>query len=74
MRATKRTIARHPERILDAPGLLDDYYLNLLDWSSNNVVAIALNKSVFLWNAATGDVDELCTTEPSDYVSAFDFF
>ena len=26
------------ERILDAPDLVDDYYLNLLDWSSNNVV------------------------------------
>ena len=27
-----------PERILDAPDLTDDYYLNLLDWSSTNTV------------------------------------
>ena len=33
-----RTIPQAPERILDAPDLLDDYYLNLVDWSSTNVV------------------------------------
>jgi hypothetical protein len=27
-----------PEKVLDAPDLTDDYYLNLLDWSSQNVV------------------------------------
>ena len=27
-----------PERILDAPDITDDYYLNLLDWSSLNTV------------------------------------
>ena len=37
-----RPIPTAPERILDAPELLDDYYLNLLDWSSDNVVAVAL--------------------------------
>jgi hypothetical protein len=33
-----RSLPQAPERILDAPELLDDYYLNLLDWSSQNVV------------------------------------
>ena len=28
------------EKILDAPGMADDYYLNLLDWSNQNVLAI----------------------------------
>ena len=32
-----RHIPQAPERILDAPELLDDYYLNLLDWGKNNV-------------------------------------
>lgn len=39
---TERTISKTPERILDAPNLVDDYYLNLLDWSRNNVVAVGL--------------------------------
>ena len=30
----RRRIQTAPERVLDAPGLADDYYLNLLDWSS----------------------------------------
>lgn len=33
-----RNVPQAPERILDAPDLVDDYYLNLLDWGSNNVV------------------------------------
>ena len=33
-----RALPQHPDKILDAPELLDDYYLNLLDWGPNNVV------------------------------------
>ena len=55
--------ARHiPQRCvktLDAPELLDDFYLNLLDWSSVNVLAIALGRAVYLWNAETEAVDQL---------------
>jgi len=42
----QRYIAQAPERILDAPELLDDFYLNLLDWSEKNIVAIALGHTV----------------------------
>jgi cell division cycle protein 20 (cofactor of APC complex) len=54
-----RAIPQTAERVLDAPDLLDDYYLNLLDWSSLNTVAVALGPAVFLWNATTGEVEEL---------------
>ena len=37
---TFRAVPSAPERILDAPDLVDDYYLNLLDWSSTNVVSV----------------------------------
>ncbi len=33
-----RAVPQQPERILDAPDLVDDYYLNLLDWGSTNSV------------------------------------
>ena len=136
-----RHVPSSQERILDAPDLVDDYYLNLLDWSSNNVVraprgrhagraalhararagvrglparqgalpraagwlegrwstagaprpsapfhlnpppppapapapqiAVALGASVYLWNAGTGSVEELCTCKnEGDYVSS----
>ncbi|KAM0050166.1 putative transcription factor WD40-like family [Helianthus debilis subsp. tardiflorus] len=51
------------ERTLDAPDLLDDYYLNLLDWGSSNVLAIALGCTVYLWDAADGNTSELVTTD-----------
>ena len=35
---TSRYIPQSPERILDAPELLDDYYLNLLDWNAENIL------------------------------------
>ncbi len=60
-----RHIAAQPERVLDAPGLVDDYYLNLLDWSSQNQVAVALGSSVYLWNAADGSIDELLQLDTS---------
>ena len=50
---TPRTIPVQPERILDAPDLVDDFYLNLLDWSNKNIVAIALSTRVFFWNDTT---------------------
>lgn len=66
-----RHIPTTQERILDAPDLVDDYYLNLLDWSSSNVIAVALGATVYLWNAGTGSVEELCTCKnEGDYVSS----
>ncbi|KAF9172302.1 ubiquitin-protein transferase activating protein [Mortierella sp. AD010] len=57
----KRTILTSPEKVLDAPGLMDDYYLNLLDWSCTNMIAIGLDKSVFIWDAESGHAESLVT-------------
>ncbi len=38
----QRIINPSAEKILDAPDIKDDYYLNLLDWSSKGVLAIGL--------------------------------
>lgn len=46
-------------RVLDAPNLQDDFYLNLVDWSQSNQLAVALGTSVYIWNANTVDVSEL---------------
>jgi cell division cycle 20-like protein 1 (cofactor of APC complex) len=39
---SKRNIHLSPEKVLDAPEIKDDYYLNLLDWSSKGVLSIGL--------------------------------
>lgn len=66
----RRRIATAPERVLDAPGLIDDYYLNLLDWSSGNQVAIGLERNVYVWSADEGTVSCLLETSPDTYVSS----
>ena len=72
--AQPRKFSRHipnaPERILDAPELLDDYYLNLLDWSSTNVLGVALGASVYLWNANDGSIDQLMETSADSHVTS----
>jgi cell division cycle protein 20 (cofactor of APC complex) len=47
------------ERILDAPGFADDYYLNLVDWGSSNRVAIGLGDLGYVWDAESGGVTAL---------------
>ncbi|KAH7294178.1 hypothetical protein KP509_28G059500 [Ceratopteris richardii] len=70
-RKSYRHIPHLPERILDAPELVDDYYLNLLDWSSKNVLAVALGTAVYLWNAESGAISQLMqTSEDDDYVTS----
>lgn len=58
-----RCIPQTSERTLDAPDLQDDFYLNLLDWGANNVVAIALANTVYLWDATNSTASELVTID-----------
>ena len=48
-----RKINKMPFKVLDAPQLQDDFYLNLVDWSCQNVLAVGLNRSVYIWSACT---------------------
>jgi cell division cycle protein 20 (cofactor of APC complex) len=57
--AKKRSPPYVPDRVLDAPGFRDDYYLNLIDWSSENRVAIALGDVTYVWDAESGTVNGL---------------
>jgi len=68
-----RKIATQPERVLDAPGMVDDFYLNLLSWSCQNAVAVALEASTYIWKADTGAVVQLGECPEGTYVSSVDF-
>ncbi|OMO83289.1 hypothetical protein CCACVL1_11452 [Corchorus capsularis] len=46
--AHKRPIPQGPYDTWDAPGLVDDFRLNLLDWGSSDMKAIALGNRVYL--------------------------
>ena len=69
-RRAPRKIARSPFKVLDAPALQDDFYLNLVDWSSSNVLAVGLGTCVYLWSACTSKVTKLCELAPNDSVAS----
>ncbi|KAL0452830.1 UNVERIFIED_CONTAM: protein FIZZY-RELATED 3 [Sesamum latifolium] len=51
-----RKVPKTPHKVLDAPALQDDFYLNLVDWSSQNVLAVGLGTCVYLWSASNSKV------------------
>ena len=55
---------------MDAPALQDDYYLNLIDWSTQNILGVGLSSSVYLWNANNSKVNKLCDLGMSDSVTS----
>lgn len=44
-RKEQRKIGKQPLKILDAPGLIDDFYCSLVDWSATNFVAIGTSRN-----------------------------
>lgn len=57
--AGRRRVPTAPERVLDAPAIVPDFYVNLLHWSSQNMIAIALQSAVYAWNSETGETQML---------------
>ncbi|KAJ3119864.1 substrate-specific activator of APC-dependent proteolysis [Physocladia obscura] len=55
-----RVIFKSPYKVLDAPELQDDFYLNLVDWSTANILGVGLGSCVYLWNAQSSVVTKLC--------------
>ncbi|KAL6120915.1 APCC activator protein CDH1 [Nucleospora cyclopteri] len=74
-RVETRFIPTTPFRILDAPGIINDYYLNLLDWHKETVT-IALKDTLYAYSVETKEVNELlsCSGNNSSYISAIKAF
>lgn len=70
-----RKINPKPYKILSAPNLMDDFYLNLLDWSSRNDIAVGLGNTVGLWSTNQTQESILCSyeNELNKYVSSVIF-
>lgn len=56
---SERKIASTPFKVLDAPNLQDDFYLNVVDWSSNHNLAVGLGQALYIWNYHTNQVKKL---------------
>ncbi|KAK6461063.1 substrate-specific activator of APC-dependent proteolysis [Scheffersomyces coipomensis] len=68
-----RNISKVPYRVLDAPELSDDFYLNLVDWGAQDILAVGLGDSVYLWDGATQSVDRLCNLSNKDKVTSLNW-
>lgn len=55
------------DKVLDAPDMQDNFYYDLLDWSSNNILAVALEKSIIFYDTETENISKI---EASNFVSA----
>ncbi len=71
--AKARKIRSAAERVLDAPGMVDDYYLNLVDWSCENIVGVGLGESAYIWRADKGSVHHITDAPTGSYVSSVSF-
>jgi len=58
-RRSSRNVSKWPYRILEAPGLADDFYLNLVDWDINGV-AFGLVSCVYVYDCEGGDSRKVC--------------
>lgn len=46
----KSTPNSKPYKILDAPDLQDNFYYNILDWGSKNIISVALSTNLYLFD------------------------
>lgn len=65
-----RKIPKVPFKVLDAPALQDDFYLNLIDWNTENMLAVGLASCIYLWSAFTSKVTKLCDLGLNDSVTS----
>jgi cell division cycle 20-like protein 1, cofactor of APC complex len=69
-RRQPRPISKVPYKVLDAPELADDFYLNLVDWGSANILGVGLGSCVYMWNSSSGKVTQLCKLPDNDLVTS----
>ena len=62
-------IPEKPYKVLEVQNLEDDFYLNPIDWSKKNILAIALRDTIYLWSGIDGTVKKLCKASDANYTS-----
>ena len=65
-----REIPSAPFKILDAPGLQDDYYLNVLDWINTDKVVVALGHTIYKWCPKEGQASKLMSIPHDENLSS----
>lgn len=68
-RKPPRAVSKVPFKVLDAPDLTDDFYLNLVDWGSSDILGVGLGSCVYMWNHYNGQVTKLCELQDDSVTS-----
>lgn len=61
-----RKIDCTPSKVLDAPGMEDDFYKQVLEWTEKNLLLVALQDMVYSWLPDTNATDVVFTNENKD--------
>lgn len=69
LRKQPRYVNKVPFKVLDAPDLTDDFYLNLVDWGSSNILGVGLGSAVYMWDSINGHVTKLCQLDDDTVTS-----
>ena len=48
-----------PLKVLDAPGMTDDFYLDVLDWAKDGTIALGIEDKVFVYRFPEGTTREI---------------
>ena len=54
-----KSIPKIAYKVLDAPNLRDDFYLHLVDWSKEDIIAVGLDSKLYTWNSKISEVSLL---------------
>ena len=69
-----KSIPKTAYKVLDAPNLRDDFYLHLIDWSKQDIVAVSLDHKLYTWNAKYSQVSFISDLEDYyNYYSSLSF-
>lgn len=63
-----REIPASPEYFLNCDGIIDDFYLNLLDWSTSNIITTASGSTLLSFNGSFSRVHS--TVDLEQYISS----
>ncbi|XP_025000766.3 cell division cycle protein 20 homolog B, partial [Gallus gallus] len=67
----KPSVTLEPELRLHITGLRNDYYLNILDWNLENLIAVALGSAAYIWNGRTlQGIESIELNSSSKYISS----
>lgn len=59
-------ISHKPFKVLDAPDIADNFYLNLLDWSSKGPLSIIIQNAIYFHDQRTEETVQFCRMEEED--------